>query len=115
MLIDAYMTKCVIMDRVSTSDGIGGVIYTWVDGAEFMAAITKDNTMEARIAEKEGVTELYTVTVDKDMALQVNDVFKRKEDGAIFRVKSNIVDSKTPNVASFQFGQVNAERLEALR
>lgn len=110
MLIDAFKTECVMQDKTTTSDGIGGITYTWVDGAKFDAAIVKDNTMEARIAEKDGVTEVYTVTVDKSITLDYHDVFKRKSDGAIFRVTSNVTDSKTPSVSTFQFGQVTAER-----
>lgn len=112
MLIDSFMTECVMMDRTTTPDGIGGITNTWTEGAAFKAAIVKDTTLAARTAEKEGVTEVYTVTVDKNLSLDFHDVFKRKSDGAIFRVTSNITDSKTPIVASFQFGQVNAERWE---
>ena len=101
-----------MMDKTSVPDGIGGFTHSWVEGAAFQAAIVKDNTMEARIAEKEGVTEVYTVTVSKTLPLEFHDVFKRVTDGAIFRVTSNVTDSKTPSVASFQFGQVSAERWE---
>lgn len=112
MLIDAYMTECVMMDKQTVSDGLGGFIRSWVEGATFQAAIVKDSTMEARVAEKQGVTELYTVTVSKTLEIDYHDVFKRKSDGAVFRVTSNVTDSKTPSVATFQFGQVTAERWE---
>jgi hypothetical protein len=100
----------VMMDKVTVSDGIGGVIRQWTEGAAFKAAIVKDSTLAARVAEREGVTEVYTVTVDKGIELDFHDVFKRVKDGAIFRVTSNISDSETPTVSSFQIGQVTAER-----
>lgn len=109
-LIDTMKESFVLMDRVTTSDGLGGIITTWNDGAEFNGVLVKDTTMAARLAEKEGVTEVYTFTVEKNMPLRFHDVFKRLSDNATFRVTSNITDSKTPNVASFQFGQVTAER-----
>lgn len=112
MLIDAYMTECVMMDKQTVADGLGGFIRSWVEGATFQAAIVKDSTMEARVAEKQGVTQLYTVTVSKTLDIDYHDVFKRKSDGAVFRVTSNVTDSKTPSVATFQFGQVTAERWE---
>lgn len=110
MLYKSAMEPCVMMDKVSVPDGIGGFTHEWTDGAEFLAAIVKDSTMQAKIAEKQGVTEVFTVTVPKTVQLDFHDVFKRKSDGAVFRVTSNIVDSQTPKVASFQFGQVAAER-----
>ena len=112
MLIDAFKSDCVMLDKRSVPDGIGGFTHEWVEGATFSAAIVKDNTLEARVAEKEGVTEVYTVTTDKALELDYHDVFRRLSDGQVFRVTSRITDSKTPSVASFAFGQVNAERWE---
>lgn len=111
-LIDVMMEDCTMLDKRTVSDGLGGFTTEWVDGAEFRAAVVKDSTMAARVAEKQGVTELYTVTVDKGLSLQYHDVFRRQSDGAVFRVTSNIVDSETPSVATFQIGQVTAERWE---
>ena len=110
MLIDAFMENYVMLDKVSVPDGIGGFVHEWHDGAEFQAAIVKDNTLEARVAEKEGVTELYTVTFNRNLPMEFHDVFRRESDGAVFRATSNVTDSKTPKVATFSFGQVSAER-----
>ena len=110
MLIDAWRTKCVLLNKVKTSDGMGGYTTSWVDGAQFDAAIVKDSTADNVLAEKEGVTETFTVTVDRNLGLEFHDVFRRNEDGAIFRVTSNATDSKTPSVSTFSFGQVTAER-----
>lgn len=109
-LIDEYMTSCVLLDKRSIPDGLGGFTYEWVEGAAFTAAIVKDSSMQARLAEKQGVTELYTVTVYRGATLDFHDVFRRVSDGAVFRVTSNVTDSETPDRASFQIGQVTAER-----
>jgi len=109
-LIDTMKTKCTMIDKRTVPDGQGGTTPTWVDGAEFDAAIVKDSSMQARMAEKQGVTEVYTVTTGKNVQLDFHDVFRRESDGAIFRVTSNITDSRTPRVATFQFGQVTAEK-----
>ena len=111
-LIDTMKEVCTLLDKRTAPDGMGGYTMTWIDGAAFHAAIVKDNSIQARAAEKQGVTEVYTVTVDRNMPLEFHDVFRRESDGAIFRVTSNITDSKTPRVATFSFGQVTAERWE---
>ena len=111
-LIDVMMTECVMVDKRTVSDGLGGFTTTWVDGAPFQAAIVKNSTMEARIAEKQGVSEVYTITVQKGITLDYHDVFRRESDSATFRVTSRITDSETPRVATFQIGQVTAERWE---
>lgn len=109
-LIDIMKEDCVMMDKTTILDDMGGFTRRWVEGAPFKAAIVKDSSMAARVAEKEGVTELYTITVDKGITLEFHDAFKRVKDGATFRITSNIVDSETPYVSSFQIGQVTAER-----
>lgn len=109
-LIDEYMTACVMLDKHSLPDGLGGFTYSWEEGASFTAAIVKDTSTQAMLAEKQGVTELYTVTVYKGAQLDFHDVFKRESDDAVFRVTSNVTDSETPDRASFQIGQVKAER-----
>lgn len=112
MLIDEMMEDCCLMDRVSVPDGEGGWDYTWKAGAPFKAAIVKDTSLNARIAEKEGVTEVYTITVYKGNKLNYNDVIKRLKDDTVLKVTSNIDDSETPKRASFQIGQVSAKRWE---
>ena len=109
-LIDVMMTDCVMLDKKTQPDGLGGFSTSWVEGAKFQAAFSKDSSTQAKIAEKQGVTELYTITVQKGLPIEYHDVFKRISDGLTFRVTSNIKDSETPSTASFQIGQVSAER-----
>ena len=108
-LIDAFKVPCVLMEPVRVSDGEGGFTSTWQEGAEFSAAIVRNTTMEARVAEKEGLTNVYTVTTSPNAKLEFHDVFKRLSDGQVFRVTSNADDMQTPKVATFQFQQVSAE------
>lgn len=110
MLIDAYLVDCVMLNKITTADGYGGYVTEWQDGAEFKAAITLDNSMQARVAERQGVTALYTVTTTKALNLQYHDVFRRTKDGKIFRVTSDGDDNHTPDgVGTLNMRQVSAE------
>lgn len=108
-LLSEAMEKCIMQDKVTTSDGRGGFTTTWTDGAEFDAACVFDSSMQARIAEAQGVKALYTITTAKNVNLQYHDVFKRLSDNKIFRVTSDGDDKKTPNSASLNMRQVTAE------
>lgn len=108
-LIDDFKASCVMIDKKRIPDGEGGFNTAWTEGAQFQAAITFDSSIEARIAEKQGVTSLYTITTDRNAKLEYHDVFKRISDGKIFRVTSDGDDIQTPHRASFQFSQVTAE------
>lgn len=101
-------------DKTTVADGYGGVATEWVNGAEFDAAIVKDNSMEARRAEKEGVTALYTITTRRNVTLMFGDVVRRLKDGKLFRVTSDGTDKNTPASAGLDMRQVTAEELAAL-
>lgn len=109
-LIDAFKVPCTLLERVRVSDGEGGWITRWSEGPTFMAAIVLDSSMNARIAEAEGVTGVYTVTTDKNVPMEFHDAFRRDSDGKVFRVTK--INDPTPDVATFQFAQYQAEEWE---
>lgn len=109
-LFENMMTPCVMIEKKRVPDGQGGTKTEWKDGARFMAAITKNDTLAAVVAEKQGVTEVYRVTTKPGVNLEFHEVFRRESDGATFRVTSNAADSRPPEAASFAFERVRAER-----
>jgi hypothetical protein len=111
-LLNEAMDECIILDKITYSDGYGGVKETYVSGATFYAAIVFDTSIEARVADKQGVTSLYTVTTAKSITLEYHDVFKRKKDGKVFRVTSDGDDKHTPKSATLDMRQVTAEEFQ---
>lgn len=108
-LIEDFADTCTLLEKTRVSDGEGGWKTDWVDGMQFEAAITHSSTLEARIAESEGMRATYTVTTEKSMPLDFHDVFRRERDKKIFRVTSDGTDKATPPTATFQISQVSAE------
>lgn len=111
-LLSEAMENCTMLDKRTAQDGYGGYVTTWTEGAPFTAAIVLDSSIEAKIAEKQGVTGLYTVTTTKALNLQYHDVFRRERDGKIFRVTSDGDDKHTPQSAGLNMRQVSAEEWE---
>lgn len=108
-LLESALEDCVMMDKTTQPDGYGGYISTYAEGAPFKAAIVFDTSMEARTAEKQGVTSLYTVTTSRALTLEYHDVFKRTRDNKIFRVTSDGDDKYTPASTALDMRQVTAE------
>ena len=108
-LLSEAMEACVLLNKQTTADGYGGYIATYTDGAEFDAAIVFDTSVEARVAEAQGVTSRYTVTTSRSMVLEYHDVFRRIRDGKLFRVTSDGDDKYTPKSAGLDMRQVTAE------
>lgn len=108
-LLSEAMERCTMVHKTTTDDGYGGEITRWVDGASFDAAITFNSSIEARTAQAQGVTSLYTVTTEKIKKLEYHEVFRRNSDGKIFRVTSDGDDKFTPASAGLNMRQVTAE------
>ena len=108
-LLEDALEKCVMLDKTTVADGYGGYISSYAEGASFNAAIVFDTSMEARLAERQGVKSLYTVTTSRAMNLQYHDIFKRVSDGKIFRVTSDGDDKLTPPSTALDMRQVTAE------
>lgn len=108
-LLTEYMQECVMLNKKLTPDSYGGYNTVWEYGVPFKAAIAFDTSIEARTAQAQGVTSLYTVTIPRSLMLDYHDAFMRMEDKKIFRVTSDGDDKFTPNRSTLDMRQVTAE------
>lgn len=109
-LLDDFAHKCILMEKKRTPDGAGGYITAWEEGAGFINYQSLDTSMEARTAEKQGVTSVYSALVDKDVPIEYGDYFKEKESGTVYRVTSHPDEKQAPKSASFTLKFFTAER-----
>lgn len=110
-LINKFAVACRMVSVCIEPDGEGGSVQRQTVGrprdSEFTAAIVKDSSFQARVAEKETGKASYTVTTSRP--LSYHDVFVRVSDGVRFRVTGSTDDSSPPGCASFSFMQAKAE------
>ena len=109
-LLTQMMEECRILNHLRIDDDYGGYSEAWTDGAKFLAAIAKNTSTEQQIAEKEGLSEAFTVVVEDTFSLDYHDVFKRTRDNAIFRVTSRTTDSTAHPASTVRIAKVTAER-----
>ena len=98
-LLDDFASKCVLMEKTRTPDGAGGYITAWAEGAEFLNYQALDTSMEARRAEKEGVTSVYSALVNQSVPIDYNDYFRDTSTGNTYRVTSNPEERDAPRSA----------------
>lgn len=108
-LLESAFEPFVIVEKRMASDGQGGTYVEYIDGITIDAAAVLDNSMEARTAQVQGVTSLYTITTRKNVNLQYHDAIRRVSDGKTFRITSDGDDKKTPPSATLNMRQVSAE------
>lgn len=109
-LLDDFARPCVLMDKTRTPDGEGGYITSWQPGVEFQNFRALDTSIEARIAEKQGVASLYSALVRKDVPIEYNDYFRDLSTGQIYRVTSDPEDKITPASSTLDLKYFTAER-----
>lgn len=110
-IMNEWVRNCTLLEKTRVPDGEGGWRIDWADGMGFKAAITHSSTIEARVAESEGMASTFTVWTEKGFTLDFHDVF-RDDRGQVFRVTSQGGDEQTPASATFQLEHVSAERWE---
>lgn len=108
-LLSDAMELCNIYTSTIVDDGYGGYKRVYVKGTEINAAITFDSSMEARVAESQGVKSLYTITTARNLVLEYHDVIVRQRDNKAFRITSDGDDKFTPKSALLDMRQVTAE------
>lgn len=108
LLSEAY-EPFVFVDKSRTTDGEGGYITVWTEGAEFLA--TADFATSSMQTIADALTERVncTITTSKAVTLEPMDVIKRKSDGQYFRITSDGKNKKTPESASLDMRQSSAE------
>lgn len=111
-LLDEAMDAFVLMDKVRVPDGYGGTTPRWVDGITINVAVQYNGSNEAQIAQALGSTSAYVFTVRKNVQLDYHDVLRRVSDSKIFRITTNSDDFKTPESASLNMHNYNAEEWE---
>ena len=114
-LLDAFSRHCCIMDKTTKPDGEGGYVVEWAEGAEFDNFVSLDSSLEARRAEAEGVTSVYTGVVNRDVPIEYGSVYKDVETGAYYRVTSRPEEKQTPASASPMLNGLKSFTAERLR
>lgn len=111
-LLDEAKKAFCMMDKISTSDGEGGLVTEWVEGAEFELIQQHNTTIEAQIAERNGTASTYTFLFDKNLTFRHDDYIKRLSDGAYFRITQPSGEDYTPPSAGLHLGLIKAEKTE---
>ena len=86
---EGILGQYVVLNRNLTSDGLGGQEYTIVEGLTFEGVLILNASIEGEIAQKQGVTGLYTFAYPKNLTIPPKTILRRIKDGKIFRTTDN--------------------------
>lgn len=108
-MLDEYSKEYTIINKTIVPDGLGGVKTEWVDGAVIEMAESFDNSVEMKIAEKQGVTAVYSFLAKNNIVLDYHTVLRRNDDSVTFRITSKSEDLKTPESSPLEARKYDAE------
>lgn len=108
-LLSEAMELYATINIVTKSDGIGGYETVESRGKIFKGAMVFNNSTQSKIAQKMGVSSVYTLTTSKKITLMYHDVIERVRDKKRFRITSDGDDVFTPNSSNLDMKQVSCE------
>lgn len=117
-MLEEFEHGCTMQDKATISDGEGGTITTYRDGAPFNCYPDLGTSATVQIAEALGNKSVYDINVPKSVQIGVGDIFKitRSTDGGAclpvgtyFRVTTD--PKQTPNKSTLDLKMFKAEKV----
>lgn len=105
---EGILGQYVVLNRNLTSDGLGGQEYTIVEGLTFEGVLILNTSIEGQIAQKQGVTGIYTFAYPKNLNIPPKTILRRVKDGKIFRT-TDIDGVPTPDMSTLDMKKTRLE------
>lgn len=105
---EGILGQYVVLNRNLTSDGLGGQEYTIVEGLSFEGVLILNTSIEGQIAQKQGVTGIYTFAYPKNLNIPPKTILRRVKDGKIFRT-TDIDGVPTPDMSTLDMKTTRLE------
>lgn len=110
MALSDFYKDIVFLNKISSNDGLGGIEFTYVEGAGFKGVITIETNSEIKIAEQEGLKSIYTLSTSKTIKLDLGDLIKSQN--KVYKVTSVANELQTPNFSNLDLQQYSLERYQ---
>ncbi len=109
-LLDDFESEYVMLEKKRVPDGEGGWYTTWEDGAAFNNYRAHDSSLQARIAEQDGMRSTYTFLVNKNVPIEFHDYFFERSTSDTYYVTSDPQDHIAPRSSTFELKYFTAEK-----
>ena len=110
-MIEKWFEPFILLERVSSPDGMGGECVTWQELLPFQGVMTFTTEDEITAAGQRMAAAQTVLIHEFDITLSPGDHVRREKDGAVYRVQGRSEDLRSPAFSGLQFAQVPVERL----
>lgn len=108
-LLEQAFETFTIMDKTTVPDGFGGTTSAYKTGIDIQGAMPLNMSTLTRIAEAVAGRATYTLTVKRNVSLDIHTVLLRAKDGKYYRTVSGTDDKETPVSAGLDMRQYSIE------
>lgn len=109
-MIEDFFGFWVCIEKHKVPDGLGGVENSYSEGVKFKGAATNSNSLQAKIAEQQGVKSIYKFVTNKSNALEYGDIIKKASSDFYLRITSNPEEGTPSDFLQVDTVEYSAER-----
>ena len=110
-MIEKWFEPFILVERVSSPDGMGGECVTWQELLSFQGVMTFTPEDEITAAGQRMAAAQTVLLHEFDITLSPGDHVRRVKDGALFRIAGRADSMRAPAFSGLHFAQVTAERV----
>lgn len=110
MALSDFYKDIFFLNKISNSDGLGGIEFIYMEGAKFKGVITIESNTETRIAEQQGLKSIYTLSTSKGIQIDFGDLIKSED--KVYKVVSVKNELQTPHFSNLDLQQYELERYQ---
>lgn len=111
-LLDEFARSCALLEEKPVPDGAGGWKTAWRDAGAFIGYRDFVTSSQVRSAERDGVSSVCTMLVERSVPIQYGDYFRELPAGLTYRVTSKPEERQSPRCATMPLKAFTVERGE---
>ena len=107
-ILQDFVENIVLLDETTASDGLGGFVYEWTDGAEISVAVIQPRDTKATIANAIVGQQSLTILTSTAIELKRDKYFRRKSNGKTYKIDHDNTERLAPDDSELQWRAATA-------
>jgi hypothetical protein len=107
-ILQDFVENIVLIDETTASDGLGGFVYEWTDGAEISVAVIQPRDTKATIANAIVGQQSLTILTSTAIELKRDKYFRRKSNGKTYKIDHDNTERLAPDDSELQLRATTA-------
>lgn len=107
-ILQDFVESIVLLDETTVSDGLGGFVTEWTDGATIDVAVIQPRDTKATIATAIVGQQSLTILTSTAIELKRDKYFRRKSNGKTYKLDRDNTERLAPDDSELQWRATTA-------